>query len=187
MLIIKNNGFHSKYVYGGGSIFTTLSELFGKAATSAITSAAAKEVVRNIGNKALSIGKTTAKELGKQAIESGKTAALEAGKKLVEKSVTKALTPKSQQILNKLTGVPMEETSPDRVAKSVNALLTKYADKGAKGATKKVDKETERLTKKVGTLSTEFVGPTASWFTKYAEKAKPAATNAMNLSALIDH
>ena len=77
MLIIKNNGFHSKYVYGGGSIFTTLSDLFGKAASSAIT----KEVVRNIGKKALSIGKTTAKELGKQAIESGKTAALEAGKK----------------------------------------------------------------------------------------------------------
>ena len=161
MLIIKNNGFHSKYVYGGGSIFTTLSELFGKAATSAITSAAAKEVVRNIGNKALSIGKTTAKELGKQAIESGKTAALEAGKKLVEKSVTKALTPKSQQILNKLTGVPMEETSPDRVAKTVNALLTKYADKGAKGATKKVD--------------TLLTGP-----------ASLAVTNQQNLSTLID-
>ena len=157
MLIIKNNGFHSKYVYGGGSIFTTLSDLFGKAASSAIT----KEVVRNIGKKALSIGKTTAKELGKQAIESGKTAALEAGKKLVEKSVTKALTPKSQQILNKLAGVPMEETSPDHVAKSVNALLSKYVDKGAKGATRKVD-----------TLLTGL--------------ASPAVTNQQNLSTLID-
>ena len=68
--------------------------------------------------------------------------------------MTKALTPKSQQILNKLAGVPMEETSPDHVAKSVNALLSKYADKGAKGATRKVDKETERLTKKVDTLLT---------------------------------
>ena len=66
----------------------------------------------------------------------------------------------------------MEETSPDHVAKSVNALLSKYADKGAKGATRKVDKETERLTKKVDTLLTGL--------------ASPAVTNQQNLSTLID-
>ena len=150
MLVCKNNGYYHRYTYGGGSVFTTLSDLFSRAIGTTIT----KEAVKNIGIKALDIGKSAVKDLGskaimagksaardlsKKAIESGKVAAIEAGKKFIEKSVTKALTPSSQKILEKYAGVSMEKTAPDAVAKNFNALIEKYINENAKQATKKVD------------------------------------------------
>ena len=150
MLVCKNNGYYHRYTYGGGSVFTTLSDLFSRAIGTTIT----KEAVKNIGIKALDIGKSAVKDLGskaimagksaardlsKKVIESGKVAAIETGKKFIEKSVTKALTPSSQKILEKYAGVSMEKTAPDAVTKNFNALIEKYINENAKQATKKVD------------------------------------------------
>ena len=43
--------------------------------------------------------------------------AIDAGKRLIEKGVTKVLTPKSQAITQKHAGVPMQQSSPDAVAR----------------------------------------------------------------------
>ena len=157
MLVCKNNGYYHRYTYGGGSVFTTLSDLFSRAIGTTIT----KEAVKNIGIKALDIGKSAVKDLGskaimagksaardlsKKAIESGKVAAIEAGKKFIEKSVTKALTPSSQKILEKYAGVSMEKTSPDSVARNFNALLEKYINESTKQVTEKVASKTNGKT-----------------------------------------
>ena len=157
MLVCKNNGYYHRYTYGGGSVFTTLSDLFSRAIGTTIT----KEAVKNIGIKALDIGKSAVKDLGskaimagksaardlsKKAIESGKVAAIEAGKKFIEKSVTKALTPSSQKILEKYAGVSMEKTSPDSVARNFNTLLEKYINESTKQVTEKVASKTNGKT-----------------------------------------
>ena len=46
--------------------------------------------------KQLASGKTAAKDIGMKAIDVGKTVAIDAGKKLVEKAAKKLSTPKSQ-------------------------------------------------------------------------------------------
>ena len=63
---------------------------------------------------------------GKKAVAVGKTVAIDTGNKLLKKGFTKALTPKSQAILQKHTGIPMQQSSPDTVAKKVESILSKY-------------------------------------------------------------
>ena len=49
-----------------------------------------------LASTALQAGKTAAKDIGMKAIDVGKTVTIDAGKKLVEKAAKKLTTPKSQ-------------------------------------------------------------------------------------------
>jgi len=118
MFIPRQRGFKRQYVYGGAGIFDSIASFF----TRLFTSSAAKQ----IASTALDAGKNAAKEIGKKAVNVGKNAALDAGKKLVERAATKVLTPKSQSILQKHAGIPMQQSSPDAVAKKAQGILSKY-------------------------------------------------------------
>ena len=63
---------------------------------------------KQLASTALQAGKPVAKDIGMKAIDVGKTAAIDAGKKLVEKAAKKLTTPKPQ-IANVL--VPPEEVT----------------------------------------------------------------------------
>ena len=53
-------------------------------------------VIRQLASTALQARKTTAKDIGMKAIDVGKTVAIDAGKKLVENVAKKLCKPKSQ-------------------------------------------------------------------------------------------
>lgn len=131
MFVPKNRGFKRQYVYGGAGIFDSIASFF----TRLFTSDAAKQ----IASSALDVGKSAAKEVGMKAVDVGKNAALDAGKKLIEKGVTKALTPKSQSILQKHAGIPMQQSSPDAVAKKAQTILSKYIDTGVQNINSLID------------------------------------------------
>ena len=71
-----------------------------------------------------------AKELGKKAIDVGKNVVLDAGKKLIEKGVTRVLTPKTQSALQKHVDIPMQYSSPDIIAKKVQSILSRHVNQG---------------------------------------------------------
>ena len=52
--------------------------------------------VKQLASAALQTGKTAEKDIGMKAVDVGKTVAIDAGKKLVEKAAKKLSTPKSQ-------------------------------------------------------------------------------------------
>ena len=131
MLIPTNRGFKRQYVYGGSGIFDSISGFFSKM----FTGGAAKQ----LASSALSVGKTAAKDVGLMALNAGKTAALDAGKKLIEKSVTKILTPKSQAILQKHAGIPMERSSPNHMARKAQDIFSKYINSGAQNINSLID------------------------------------------------
>ena len=70
MLVIKNRGYKSKYIYGGAGMFETISDFLRRL-----------------------LGSTVAKQVAKQAVsvalDAGKTAAATAGKKLANRVVNK--------------------------------------------------------------------------------------------------
>jgi copper homeostasis protein CutC len=131
MFIPKNRGFKRQYVYGGAGLFDSVASFF----TRLFTSSAAKQ----LASTALDAGKSAAKDVGRKALDVGKNAAINAGKKLIEKGVTRVLTPKSQSIIQKYAGVPMEKTSPDQVAKRAQSILSKYINTGAQNINNLID------------------------------------------------
>ena len=70
---------------------------------------------------ALQAGKTAAKDIGMKAIDVGKTVAIDDGKNLVEKAANKLSTLKSQ-VANVM--VP-----PREITNEVNEVIAKYVDK----------------------------------------------------------
>ena len=78
--------------------------------------------VKELASIALQAGKT-AKDIGMKAIDVGKTVAIDAGKKLVEKAA-KTLTTPTSQVANVV--VP-----PEEITKIVNEVIAKYVDTGA--------------------------------------------------------
>ena len=120
MLLLKNRGFKRQYVYGGSGLFDSIASFIARL----FTSSAAKQ----IASTAVDVGKIAAKEVGKKAFDVGKNAVVDAGKKMIQKGVTKILTPKSQAILHKHAGVPMQQSSPYAVAKQAQSILSKYID-----------------------------------------------------------
>ena len=112
-MFITKRSYKRKYVIGGAGIFCSIGNVFA----GMFSSNAAKQ----LASTALQAGKTAAKDIGMKAIDVGKAVAIDAGKKLVEKAVKKLSTPKSQvanvvvpQIANVL--VPPEEITK-KVAK----------------------------------------------------------------------
>ena len=78
---------------------------------------------KQLASTALQAGKTTAKDMGMKAIDVGKTVAIDACKKLVEKAAKKLTTIKSQ-VANVM--VP-----PEEITKKVNEVIAKYVDTSA--------------------------------------------------------
>ena len=130
-MLITKRSYKKKYVIGGAGIFGSIGNFFARM----FSSNAAKQ----LASTALQAGKTAAKDIGMKAIDVGKTVAINAGKKLVEKAAKKLTTPKSQvanvvvpQIANVL--VPPEETT-----KKVNEVIAKYVDTSAINLNKLID------------------------------------------------
>ena len=101
MFVPKNRGFKRQYVYGGAGIFDSIASFFTRLFSS--------DAARQSASTALDVGK----EVGKKAVDVGKNVALDTGKKLIEKGVTKVLTPNSQSILQKYAGVPLQLAGPE--------------------------------------------------------------------------
>ena len=76
-------------------------------------------------------GKTAAKDIGMKAIDVGKTVAIDAGKKLVEKAAKILITPKPP-VANVI--VP-----PEEITKKVNEVIVKYVDTSAINLHKLID------------------------------------------------
>ena len=128
MLITKRT-YKKKYVIGGAGIFGSIGKFFGE------------NVFEQCG-KAISVDsssgrKNCSKDIGMKAIDVGKTVAIDAGKKLVEMAAKKLTTLKPQianvvvpQIANVL--VP-----PEEINKKINDVIEKYAYTSAINQTSK--------------------------------------------------
>ncbi len=127
MFVPKNRGFKRQYVYGGTGIFDSIASFFTRLFSS--------NAARQIASTALDVGK----EVGKKAVDVGKNVAIDTGKKLIEKGVTKVLTPNSQSILQKYAGVPLQQSSPDAVAKKAQSILSKYINNSATNINSLID------------------------------------------------
>ena len=79
------------------------------------------KLIDSVGNS--SAGKTAAKDIGMKAIDVGRTVAIDAGKILIEKAAKKLSTPKSQ--------VANVMISPKEITKKVNEVTAKYSHTSA--------------------------------------------------------
>ena len=86
MLITKRT-YKKKYVIEGAGIFSSIGNFFARMFSS--------NAVKQLASTALQAGKTAAKDIGMKAIDMGKTVAIDAGKKLVVKAAKRLTTPKS--------------------------------------------------------------------------------------------
>ena len=86
MLITKRN--YKKKFIGGSGIFGSIGNFLARM----FSSNAAKQLASTV----LQAGKTAPRDIGMRAIDVGKTVAIDACKKLVEKAATRLSTPKSQ-------------------------------------------------------------------------------------------
>ena len=105
MLITKRTC-KNKYVIGGAGIFDST----GNFLTRMFSSDAAKQ----LASAALQAETTAAKDIGTKAIDVGKTVAIDAGKKLVQKAAKKISAPKSQ--------VAHVMVPPEEITKKVNEV-----------------------------------------------------------------
>ena len=87
--------------------------------------------VKQLESTGLQAGKIAAKDIGMKAIDVGKTVAIDAGKKLVEKTSKRSTTPKPQ-VANVI--VP-----PEEITKKVNEVLANYVDTSAINLSKLID------------------------------------------------
>ena len=88
-------------------------------------------VAKQLASTAPQAEKTAAKDIGMKAIDVGKTVAIDAGKKLVEKAAKRLTTPKPQ-VANII--VP-----PEEITKKVNEVIAKYVDTSAININKLID------------------------------------------------
>ena len=107
----------------GAGIFGSI----GKFLVRIFSSNAAKQ----LASAALQAEKTEAKDIGMKAIDVGKAVAIDAGKKLVENAVKKLSKPKSQ-VANVI--IP-----PEEITKKVNEVIAKYVDPSAININKLID------------------------------------------------
>ena len=105
-MLITKRSYKQKYVIEGAGIFGFIGNFFARMFSS--------NTAKQLASTALQAGNTAVKDIGMKAIDVGKTVAIDEGKKLVEKAAKKLTTPKSQvanvvvpQIANVL--VPSEE------------------------------------------------------------------------------
>ena len=77
MLITKIT-YKKKYVIGGAGIFSSIGNFFARMSSS--------NAAKQLASTALQAAKTAGKDIGMKAIDVGKIDAIDAGKKLVEKA-----------------------------------------------------------------------------------------------------
>ena len=87
-MLITKRSYKKKYVIGGAGIFGSIENFFARMFLS--------NSAKQFASTALQAGKAAAKDIGMKAIDVGKTVAIDAGKKLVEKAAKKLTAPKSQ-------------------------------------------------------------------------------------------
>ena len=110
MLITKRT-YKKKYVIGGAGIFGSIGNFFARM----LSSNAAKQLAR----VALQAGKIAAKDIGMKAIDMGKTVVIDTVKILVEKAAKRLSTPKSQ-VANVLV-------APEEITKKANEVIASNA------------------------------------------------------------
>ena len=86
---------------------------------------------KQLASAALQAGKIAAKDIGMKAIDVGKSVAIDADKKLVEKAAKRLSTPKPQ-VANVI--VP-----PQEIIKTVNEVIAKYFDTSEINLNKLID------------------------------------------------
>ena len=86
---------------------------------------------KQLASTALQAGKTAAKDIGMKAIDVGKTVAIDACKKLVEKAAKKLTTPKSEVANVVVSEIANVLVPPEEITKKVNEVIVKYVDTSA--------------------------------------------------------
>ena len=110
--------YKKKYVIGGAGIFGSIGNFFARL----LSSNAAKQ----LASTAFQAGKTAAKDIGMKAIDVGKAVAIDAGKKLVEKAAKRLTTPKSQVANAVVPQIANVLVPPEEIIKKVNHVIAKY-------------------------------------------------------------
>ena len=87
-MLITTRFYKMQYVIGGADIFCSLGTFFSRM----FSSNAAKQ----LASASIQARKIAAKDIGMKAIDVGKTVAIDAGKKFVEKAAKRLSIPKSQ-------------------------------------------------------------------------------------------
>ena len=114
MRIINKQRYKKQYAIGGSGIFDSVSNLLKKVATTNLAKALAKAAQTELGKKAVEASKTVAKEVGLKAIDVGKDVAIAKAKTLIDRVAAPkpVLTQQSKDILESLTA-PKPQQSKD--------------------------------------------------------------------------
>ena len=114
MRIINKQRYKKQYVIGGSGIFDSVSNLLKKVATSNVAKALERAAQTELGKKAVEASKTVAKEVGLKAIDVGKDVAIAKAKALIDKVATPkpVQTQQSKDLLESLTA-PKPQQSKD--------------------------------------------------------------------------
>ena len=130
-MLITKRSYNQEYVIGGAGIFGCIGNFVARM----FSSNAAKQ----LPSTALQAGKTAAKDIGVKAIDVGKTVAIDAGKKLVEKAFKKLTTPKSQVANVVVPEIANVLVPPEEMTKKVSEVKAKYVDTSAINLKKLID------------------------------------------------
>ena len=96
-------------------------------------------VAKQLASAALLAGKTAAKDIGMKAIDVGKTAAIDAGKKLVEKAAKKLVEKAAKKLSTPKLQVANAMMPPEEVTKKVHEVIAKYIDTSTINLNKLID------------------------------------------------
>jgi hypothetical protein len=102
MLIPTKRRYKKKHVIGGAGIFDTITNLFKRLTESPAAKAIASVAKTALGKKAIEAGKTVVKEVGLKAIDVGKDAVIAKAKALLDGRSETMLTQKSKDTLASL-------------------------------------------------------------------------------------
>ena len=102
-MLITKRSYKKKYIIGGAGIFGSIGNFFARMFSS--------NAANQLASTAHQGGKTAAKDIGMKAIDVGKTIAIDAGKKLVEKAAKRLTTPKSQVVNVVVTQIASTRTN----------------------------------------------------------------------------
>ena len=94
---------------------------------------------KQLASTALQAGKTAVKDIGMKAIDVGKTVAIDAGKKLVEKAAKRLTTSKSQLANVVVPEIANVLVPPEEIIKKVNEVIAKYDNTSAINLNKLID------------------------------------------------
>ena len=130
MLIAKRT-YKKKFVIGGAGIFSDIGNFFARL----LSSNAAKQ----LASTALQAGKTAAKDIGMKAIDVGKRVAIDASKKLVENAAKRLTTPKAQVANFVVPQIANVLVPPEEIIKKENDVIAKYDNTSAINLNKLID------------------------------------------------